>query len=311
MGIIILNPEQAKGQLTEAVKSKYPVEYADIMKTIQWNCSDELKKKIGVKAIFGVNQVSVEAAAELGFSFGSASVEASSVVFIADYLRSVTQTDIPELPKELKLNNPISSVTWGVGFRIAICVKKLEAHAKMSLGFLSASADLSALDSSFQFMSMGMPEEAIPEVIIKNDGTFKSEQRIALGQWMAQVDHLIINDEEINKISPLITSAYLEGGNSTPSKIQVSELYALSSIAKNFSFEQAKNDLYQNESKLNTVNLYSVADHYKKYMGYPILGANPAFITRAPETVLVQETPLNIWAGNYLKEINIIVNSIA
>ncbi|MCY6411192.1 hypothetical protein QTA56_03440 [Acinetobacter sp. VNH17] len=310
MGIIILNPEQAKGQLTEAIKTQYPNEYSDIIKTVQWTCADELKKKLGTKAIFGVNQISVKAAAELGFSFGEASVDASSVVFIADYLRSITQTDIPELPKELRINNPISSVTWGVGFRIAICVKQLEAHAKMSLGFLSASADLSALDSSFQFASMGMPEETVPEVILNNDGTFKSEQRIALGQWMTKVDKLIINDDEIGQINPLIISAFVEGINPAPPKIQTSEIYALSSISKNLSFNQAQTELKNSEAKLKTINLYSVGDYYKKYMGYPVLGANPGFSETIPEEVLVNGIPLDVWATNYLNELSLITNSL-
>lgn len=310
MGIITLNPEQAKGSLTEAIKKKYPVEYPEIIKTIPWTCNDELKKRIGVKATFVISQVSVDAAAELGFSFGSASVEATSTVFIADYLRSITQTDIPELDKQLKINNPVSSITWGVGFRIAIFVKTLEAHAKLSLGFLSASADLSAIDSSFAFMSMGIPEEAIPEVIIKNDGTFKSEQRIALGQWMAQVDQLIINDEKIDKISPVMISAFVEDLNPNAPKIQSSELYALLSISKNLTFEQAQVEIEKNRSDLTTINLYSVADFYKKYMDYPILGTNPNFTKKIPETVLVQNTPLNIWAANYLKELNLITDSV-
>lgn len=300
MGILNLSPKHAKGQLTEVLKKQDPDNYSKYIEEIDWKCNDELKKKIGEETIYFGTQISVAAAAEIGFSFASASISANSTVYISDYIRTVTQNKFDGAQKSS--NNPVSSVTWGVGFRIAICVTELHSVAKLSLGFLSASAELNAIDSSFAFMTMGLPEEAIPEAIIKNDGTFKSEQRLALGQWMAQVDKAIIDDSKIESISPVMVNAFVVGYEPPAPKAESSEIFALLSISKNLSYDQALTELKSSGTELELVNPISLQDSYKKYLGYPLLGEHPEFSERIPETALINKIPANEWAAKALKD---------
>jgi hypothetical protein len=302
MGILNLNPDQAKGQLTEVLKKQNPSDYSKFIEEIDWDCSDELKKRIGEKTIYLNTQISVQAAAEIGFSFASASLKTSATVFISDYIRTVTQNKFNG--GQNSSNNPVSSVTWGVGFRIAICVAEVHAETKLSLGFLSASAELNAIDTSFAFMSMGMPEEAIPKAITNSGGNFKSEQRLALEQWIAQIDAAIIDDTQIDKISPVMVSAYVIDYEPPTPKAQSSEIYALLSISKNLSYDQALMELKSSENELELVNHISLQDSYKKYLGYPLLGEYPDFSERIPATALINKIPANEWAAKALKDLN-------
>lgn len=307
-----LNPEQAKGQLTDLLKVRYPGIYTNIIKSIDWDCPEVIKKKIGTKTVFRTDTITLDAAFEIGFAFGGASAKGGYVVFIADYLRTATQSSIKDIDptnnqieENQNLNNPVSSITWGVGFRIAICVKSFEAKANLNLSLLSASADLNALDSSFDFMTIGLPEEAIPEAIIRNDGQFKSEQRIALAQWMAIVDKQIIDDEKIGSIEPLMISAQIELARISPQGLAENQKFVYSCFAKNLSLnmalEELKNFNISSKSKDTFITSDLVRDMY-----YNIY--NPRIIDHInidsilPSSVNINYYKLSEWAQNKLEE---------